>query len=85
MLAIGLWEIICLFRNLPTAESFVFVKCIYFFINYMDIVRINVLLILYLISESYILRWDHLELRLDRKRYIQEQVKMIFLFVLLVE
>lgn len=40
-----------LFGNLPT-ESFVFVKCIYFFINYMNIVSIYVLLTLEPISWS---------------------------------
>lgn len=51
------------FVNLPIAESFVFVKCIYFFINYMNIVWINVLLILEPISPSpifeikYVMRW----------------------------
>lgn len=52
MLIIQLWVIICFFGNLPTTKSFVFVKCIYFFINYMNIVWICVLLTLEPISLS---------------------------------
>lgn len=53
MLTIQLWVIICSFGNLSTAKKyFVFVKCIYFFINYMNIVWIHVLLTLEPISLS---------------------------------
>lgn len=76
-------EIISLFVNLPITESFVFVKCIYFFINYMNIVWINVSLILEPISTSPIFEIEcHGKVGWGRNRHLGTEKYHFLLFLL---